>query len=67
MRHGGKDRHVGARLHGQPQRGKVDQLHAARVDDDQLGAVIGTASFICSAMIGWVSAVLEPVTMKTSL
>ena len=26
-----------------------------------------TAAFICSAMIGWVSAVLEPVTIKTSL
>src|SRR4029079_1005966 len=32
-----------------------------------LAPCFSTAAFICNAMIGWVSAVLEPVTINTSL
>ena len=41
MRHGGKERHVGARLLGQPERGPVDHLHPPGIHDDELGAVVG--------------------------
>ncbi len=40
VRHGREERHVGAWLQRQPERGEVAQLQPPRVDDDELGAVV---------------------------
>ena len=61
-----EQREVGTRLDLQEQVGLGGGGGAPRVDDDQLGAGRFTRSIIRRKRMGWQSAMLEPMTRKTS-